>query len=1009
MQRTLYLPVLVLAISAHAQQAYPDHVIQNVDWSSGTHHTAVTLPIVAPAVPALPTSVTATADAEFVSGTSVRLLPGFHAGAFTGAGRFRAHIGEGLGQSADVVLVAPDTAMPVVDHVVHVPKWEKLEIGLKLPNAYKAAIDSFFTHYYPNGTTTAATPGAVDPVHDLNPYADDSLQLFMTLTKPSGEQTMKWGFYMYEAAWSDSSDTALLIGDTTNVFDLFRVRFRFAPDEEGPWQFAVTVKAPHTHTAMGSTLPPIESTGFSFVCDPPLPDNKGRLSVNDANHRTLKFETGEPFFGLGTNMADIHRRDAPGFGEDLHQRDFNVMRQTMEQLHEMGGNYLRMFLMRNLFAPEWVNLGVYDQFIVPVVCDLSESLNDPNCDRGWSTGHKGNCQYQCWAFDKMVEHARANNIYIQLCIDPYGPGIAFEKLLWGPHPYVINYLDPQPTRPFDVKEFFYTNGDPDSTDSGVFYFWKRRYKYIMSRWGYSVNVPIIEPTNEVDQMLTYRERNFGVNAPVAVCDGAHLDLVDSRDVCLENRVNWPLDTNLPGTISSWLTDITDFVRGDVTINDPVYSPLGEQKLFLMSYAGEGDTTNTNYYLPFSNPKVDLIDVHQGLYEAPWGLIYGAQRSLGFRNHHMSLGNKKPFHQGEFNYYADKVYPDGRSRDTGKLFANYDVSFHNELWASTFYGNFAAGTTWGWERVFWWPDALPKQNPDLPNDLGNLFDQVHSGVLDSTNILWIGSGIAVPVKNKRLHHHFKPLSDLLNRPNWLALDFFNGDFSPHRVYDDVHNLECYYLLRESSEPDQNHNLAIGWVHNLNAFWDNSYYITKALNQFVDCTTPSAQSLALPGFATNSNYYISWFPTHLNDTICPADTLDEHQNGTVTLHMDNPPSAALNGILNNHLDTLHSDYAFIIATTHVKSLHPNEASEVATSTTGWDFDVFPNPAREEVTIRLPDDGPTEIVLFDLMGRRISSWSTFTGTLLRLPLNDLAKGMYWVQASDGKHRKAKKLMVY
>ena len=30
MQRTLYLPVLVLAISAHAQQAYPDHVIQNV-------------------------------------------------------------------------------------------------------------------------------------------------------------------------------------------------------------------------------------------------------------------------------------------------------------------------------------------------------------------------------------------------------------------------------------------------------------------------------------------------------------------------------------------------------------------------------------------------------------------------------------------------------------------------------------------------------------------------------------------------------------------------------------------------------------------------------------------------------------------------------------------------------------------------------------------------------------------------------------------------------------------
>ena len=91
----------------------------------------------------------------------------------------------------------------------------------------------------------------------------------------------------------------------------------------------------------------------------------------------------------------------------------------------------------------------------------------------------------------------ANNIHVQLCIDPYPPIIGYENFIWGNHAYMINFIEPYPQAPplnkYDLKRFFFDDGDPSNTESGVFYYWKRKYKYIMSRWGYSVNVAAIEP------------------------------------------------------------------------------------------------------------------------------------------------------------------------------------------------------------------------------------------------------------------------------------------------------------------------------------------------------------------------------------------------------------------------------------------------------------------------------------------------------------------------------------
>lgn len=993
-----------------AQQAYPDVYIQDVEWTEGTHHFTVPQAIFSPGVPAIETTVEGTADVEFVSATQVRLTDGFHAGALSGNGRFRAHIDEGLGDPMDIVIITPDAVTHVTDEVLHVEKWEKLELGVILPEEYHEAIDQFFRNYYPFSPQSNYTsnPSNTDPVHDLNPYADDSLQLVMTLTDPSGDPRMKWGFYMREAEWdpvAPDPDAARLVESPSAFYAPYNIRFRFAPDEEGTWHFALSIKAPNTLNVNDEPLEDVYYNGYSFVCDPPVEDNKGYLEVNDNNRRVLQFagdpaegdET--PFFALGTNMADIRRFPTPGYTDDFLFRDFETMQQTMVDLHAVGGNFLRMYMMRGQFAPEWQNLGVYDRYRAPTPC---ATWTDPPID--------GNCQSQCWAFDKMLDQARANDIYVQLCIDPYPPIVGYEVPIWGNHAYVVNYVEPSsPTRPYDVEEFFYTPG-LDPLNNGVFYYWKRKYKYIMSRWGYSVNFAIIEPFNEIDQTLSYTTQNL---EPSPLPGGEQ-----HYDLCPETKIVWTEDPTLPETIDSWFTDISKYVRDEVTFGDPVGSSLGEKRPFLVSFT-QGQPANTSdddYFLPFRNENVDIIDVHKGygssLADAgtPDTKMNDAfdqtQAFLAeFPEPNPSLADRKLISHGEFSHFTELEFglPGSTKHTIEGYFHNYDVSFHNELWASAFSGKFAAGTSWNWERVFWWRDALKEPPWDQAsfvvqsnNPAGHFLNQE-----GDINVIDVG-GNPVHIKNRKVHHHFKPLADLLALPGVQNMQFFTFDYSAESIYDSANDIECFYLT--------NGVMAIGWVHNRNAWTMNNFYLHSNRENFLGCNPPNVQpqEIEIDGLYQGHDYYIHWFPTRMNTTDCPADDQDFDGNGTVTLRIDNPLTMALGGTANNYLDTLHADYAFIISPMiEVKSL--SLPAEVQVVEAGWDFTLYPNPTRSELYVRLPDETPKTIVLRDLSGRLIKTWSSVTGSVQHLPIEHLSKGAYWVVVSDAANSKAKKLIVH
>jgi hypothetical protein len=97
--------------------------------------------------------------------------------------------------------------------------------------------------------------------------------------------------------------------------------------------------------------------------------------------------------------------------------------------------------------------------------------------------------------------------------------------------------------------------------------------------------------------------------------------------------------------------------------------------------------------------------------------------------------------------------------------------------------------------------------------------------------------------------------MLEEPTWQQYDFLNGDHTAHFAYDDQGDLECYYLLNGDS------TAAMGWVHNLNAFWNNHFYVKSpdSLQNYLGCTAPNSQVLWLDGFQLGATQNVTYYPT------------------------------------------------------------------------------------------------------------------------------------------------------
>jgi hypothetical protein len=234
---------------------------------------------------------------------------------------------------------------------------------------------------------------------------------------------------------------------------------------------------------------------------------------------------------------------------------------------------------------------------------------------------------------------------------------------------------------------------------------------------------------------------------------------------------------------------------------------------------------------------------------------------------------------------------------------------------------------------------------------------------------------------------------------------SGQFTAERVFDTVpadglNALEAYYLK------DSSGTLAIGWVHNRNAWVMNSYYLYSTLQNFLGCTAPDSTRITLGGFSSNTPLYITWFSTRMDSTAHPPALVDTTSaTGTLTLDL----TGYLGGTANDYLDTLRSDYAFIITPTFFeKRLPPRPFLDQPLAESEWDFTLYPNPGHDVIYLRFSDDLPKSISLLDIAGRQVMTRSGINTPTFNLYTAHLAMGPYWVLVSDGERRKVKKLII-
>ena len=1013
MKTTILIICLLFTSSfANAQTGYP-YIIQNISWNNTP---AVlknfTGDIISPYDDAQPVTVDGTADVEFHGGYSVTLNPGFTASATTGAFNFRAVIDEEI----ESVVITPDPSTSIdANGNIHVNKWEKLEIGFTLPQKYQAAVNNFFNHYFPPGNGNPSSD------YDLNPYADDSLLIRIDLTSPSNQIITKWGFFMREARWGADvvqgyPGSAFLEEDVNDVNYKYFYRLRFAPDvvSTQPWSLSINLSAPNTKDAATDPLLDFNFPGFTFICDAPLPDNHGYVKVNANNNRYLKFEDGTPFFPMGENLMDSRHGLAglsnPAIKEwRFYKFDFENYKRTIDELTGAGGNFFRFLHFINTCALEFSHIGVYDTDKWDYACF---SPDPPN------TEFEYNHQWQAWMFDQLLNYAHEKKTYIQLYVDPNEPGIGYESFGWGNYCYLSKFCDywqdninaGHYNNTFQPDKFFCDLTNLDITDPSTALYWHaRKYKYLLSRWGYSTNIAMLEPFSELDIKIEY----------------ANYDLTNTVSICPSHRINWPANQDMKDAQEAWYNVMLDHIKKPVTLGG-----LGEGKrLFQSSYgvnalwvhsSGSNPVTSVenaaliDYHAVFDDPNFDILDNHP--YEffnfssgTKWRFnAYSGDLEpyLNTVADNLRVSFNKPMRHGEIGHFGNIPSGPSAGTPTYEFFNNYDVSFHNELWSTTMSGFLGAGSTWFTNVVHRWKDGNPNPPGGSANEIGEPFTFFVSPVNG-------GQPVAIPSTNdddkiKPIYHNFKPLSDFISLLN--SYNFFDQNIIPHMYYDfDTPNnerIESYYLVSDDQQ------MASGWIHNINKYWANSYifmdqYSTTPIENYYGCereglNNPPATTFPLDGFQPNTNYWVEFYHTRWGSTPLPTSYgLISDGNGTITIDLTSAPLAC---------DSFNADYAFIATILPSPQRKANQQEEKTNDLIqSLNFSIYPNPSIREVRMAIPIDESSELTIQDVTGRIVSKITAAYQNNLLVDLSAYSKGLYLVKLKNSHGEKVKRLIIH
>jgi hypothetical protein len=396
-----------------------------------------------------------------------------------------------------------------------------------------------------------------------NPFDPCEVDVMATFHQPDGTSVSIPGFYY--KAYTPSGSNPETYPDSGAGPICWKARF--APSQIGSYTCDIEVK-----DADGTAK---AAKAGSFTCVES--GKKGFIKVDPSQHDFLKYDNGNTCINIGQNIG-------------WNTGGIYGWNNYLTKLHNAGANWVRLWMCRygsnGGTTLEWKNgsFGGYFQGAGKVSMPIALRL------------------------DKYVEIAEQNSIAIQLCLQHHGQFSTTSNPDWNDNPYNIvagGFLS-------DPCKFF--------TDANAIRMTKNKYRYIVSRWGYSTSIYAWELFNEV----------LYVNA-------------------------WKNDS---ASVVNWHNTMASYIRSIDLFNHPITTSkhcTGFEKVWLL-------------------PDIDLVQVH----------YYGGNTAYTFEQMTLTLAEfKKPVFMAELGLNTT-ANPEGTTKpEPYATQLKEGLEMHNGIWAAFF--------------------------------------------------------------------------------------------------------------------------------------------------------------------------------------------------------------------------------------------------------------------------------------------------------------------------------------
>lgn len=857
-----------------------------------------------------------------------------------------------------------EVAVMNYDHLEAVRRYDRLELGIQLPDSINTKIKEFLN------------PGTTGQTQQLNPYMSWDIQVtaeFFPLYSPS-DVTVMQGFHYVPftrdepplPAPMDGFNNVLgtnllpLLGGWTKQSTDFPFRIRFAPPTLGKWGCRVKVQSGQVN---------LTSTSFEF--NVVQSSRKPYLQIGAA--KRFFYHNGQNFTPIGNNLiwprttqywdkglaqlygysnaTDCSNNDCIGPDESYKLftppvRTFRIFREQIEHLANSGGNIFRMLMAPQSIEIEFEKLGNYydRQNIAYELDDILYTAEKKDILIYWNL--QLHDAYQTNNYSKRFWDWEDNNTGVAAW-DVIESGNCYKSSV--NHDTIPNVLTPY--------DFF------NSADAKRFY--KERLRYILARWGYSTGIGAFELFSEINQAGLIYETNQSTGKLEAInCPYSNKPEHNNASVasaCAGLTENDPMFITNQQTVYNWQKEMIDYMKDELKYN---------RHLYAVSYAGPKGKHDDSY---------DIKNVDINTYNN-----YDARVRTGdFDFYDQAITKQDLADDGGFEEAHDKPL---FYSETGSFVCDRSVEMVRGQWKLLFSGT--GGFSWA---------SGYKQSPDYKTFKS--MSQFISGV-NINGERWHPGQVQPNIVAGGLEDwKFKSnWSDHMKKDNSDLTYLRRGD--GRRAIGVITNRTYNYYTQSPVDTD-----GVATVFHCNDDQNNDAKVPTAPNHYVQTVSNNSLKKRLKLRHMHSKQYkIDYFWAHDPNTIIYSS----YDHGPkVKLEHPNLP-ATENGYILLFKAYPKKDGEFKSAK-KTKAMQPTEWQDETVASEPLLLYPNPNTGSFKLALSNPEDGRVLVKIFDLHGKVIYDQSFPHLKQLDLNLPQAKPGIHLIQVTTDSNQYIKKVLIH